>query len=265
MKKSNEDRSGGFSECRPRSVPATFVAVPGVLNANPIWQPKSARRPAKLSPCPPNNSAGKITSNSSCLLVPDPSHKKVNGDLTQILQAVNERIASADELLPLVYDELRSLAASRMARESNTQTLQATALVHEAWLRLVKENSSIWNSRGHFFAAAAEAMRRILIERARRKMSKKRGGGLERINVQEVEIADTIPDERILLIDEALQALKAKDEELAQIVMLKFYGGLTNDEVGDLIGVTERTVRTRWAFARAWLMERIRKQSKGDV
>lgn len=235
-----------------------------MLKADTVPLRSASDRSAKLSPCLPNNSEGKFISNSNIPLVPDSSHKKPNGDLTQILQAVNERIASADELLPLVYDELRGLAASRMARESNTQTLQATALVHEAWLRLVKENSSIWNSRGHFFAAAAEAMRRILIERARRKMSKKRGGGLERVNVQEVEIADTVPDERILLIDEAMQALKAKDEELTQIVMLKFYGGLTNDEVGDLIGVTERTVRTRWAFARAWLMERIRKQSKGD-
>lgn len=194
----------------------------------------------------------------------DSSHKTTAGDLTQVLQAVHQRITSAEELLPLVYDELRELAASRMSRESKTQTLQATALVHEAWLRLVKGNSNLWNNRSHFFAAAAEAMRRILIERARRKLSLKRGGKCERVNLEDVDVADNVPEERILLIDEAMQALENKHSELAQIVMLKFYGGLTNEEVGEMIGVTERTVRTRWAFARAWLMERIDKVSNGE-
>ena len=192
------------------------------------------------------------------------SHKPKPGDLPQLLQAVGERNASSEDLLPLVYAELRELAASRMSRESDTQTLQATALVHEAWLRLVNGNSNVWNGRGHFFAAAAETMRRILIDRARRKMSLKRGKRAERVELQELELAENCPEERTILIDEALQELKAKDEGLVQIVMLKFYGGLTNEEVGELIGVTERTVRTRWAFARAWLMQRIRVASKGE-
>lgn len=175
-------------------------------------------------------------------------------DITLMLQAVarGERQASSD-LLPLVYEELRQLAAARMARESAGQTLQPTALVHEAWLRLVGEGNRSWENRAHFFGAAAEAMRRILIENARRKSRLKRGGGQLRVDIDELELADTTPDDKILLIDEALERLKAEDPEKAKIVVLKFFGGLTNQEVALSLDVTERTVERQWAFAKAWM------------
>lgn len=172
---------------------------------------------------------------------------------------MEERV-SANELLPQVYNELRQLAAARMAREAAGQTLQPTALVHEAWLRLMDGNNPVWHNRAHFFAAASEAMRRIMIERARRKMSLKHGARLEHVNIQEVDIAETLPDERILLIDEALRRLEDKDFELAQIVKLKFFSGLTNEEAAELLGVTERTIRNKWAFVRAWLLRNIREE-----
>ena len=166
----------------------------------------------------------------------------------------------SDELLPLVYAELRQLAAARMARESAGQTLQATALVHEAWLRLREDKSQVWHSRAHFFGAAAQAMRRILIERARRKMSHKRGARAEHVCVEDMDIAATLPDERVLLIDEALERLQAKDAELARVVMLKFFGGLTNVEAAEMMAVTERTVQNKWTFAKAWLLENIQEE-----
>lgn len=175
-------------------------------------------------------------------------------DITLMLQAVarGERQASSD-LLPLVYEELRQLAAARMARESAGHTLQPTALVHEAWLRLVGEGNRSWENRAHFFGAAAEAMRRILIENARRKSRLKRGGGQVRVDIGELELADTTPDDKILLIDEALERLKVEDPEKAKIVVLKFFGGLTNQEVALSLDVTERTVERQWAFAKAWM------------
>lgn len=165
---------------------------------------------------------------------------------------------AAEQLLPLVYDELRKLAAQKLAQERPGQTLQATALVHEAWLRLFNGNTRAWQNRGHFFAAAAQTMRRILIERARRKMSAKRGERAEHVSIEDVDIAQTLPDERVLLIDEALERLQKKDAELAQVVILKFFGGLTNLEVAETLGVTERTVQNKWVFAKAWLLENIR-------
>jgi RNA polymerase sigma factor (TIGR02999 family) len=183
--------------------------------------------------------------------------REVKGDITQVLQAVEQHEEVSEEMLALVYHELRQLAAARMARESAGQTLQATALVHEAWLRLFNGNGGGWQNRGHFFAAAAQTMRRILIERARRKMSIKRGERAEHVSIEDVDIAQTLPDERVLLINEALERLQKKDAELAQIVILKFFGGLTNVEVGETLGVTERTVRTKWVFAKAWLLENI--------
>jgi RNA polymerase sigma factor (TIGR02999 family) len=149
------------------------------------------------------------------------------------------------------------LAAARMARESAGQTLQATALVHEAWLRLFKGGTGEWKNRTHFFAAAAQAMRRILIERARRKMSAKRGQRAEHVSIEDVDIAQTLPDERVLLIDEALERLQKKDPELARVVVLKFFGGLTNVEVAEILEVTERTVQNKWVFAKAWLLGNI--------
>ncbi len=175
-------------------------------------------------------------------------------DITLMLQAVarGERQASSD-LLPLVYEELRQLASARMARESAGQTLQATALAHEAWLRLVGEGSRSWENRAHFFGAAAEAMRRILIENARRKSRLKRGGNHERVDIADLDLAATSADDKVLLIDEALEQLKAEDPEKARIVVLKFFGGLTNQEVAQSLKVTERTVERQWAFAKAWM------------
>lgn len=189
------------------------------------------------------------------------SNSEVNGDITRVLQSIEQHSETPEELIPLVYQELRQLAAVRMAREASGQTLQATALVHEAWLRLFNGNPCAWNSRAHFFGAAALAMRRILIERARRKMSVKRGERAEHVSIDDVDIAQTLPDERVLLIDEALERLKEKDEELARVVTLKFFGGLTNVEVAETLGVTERTIHNKWTFAKAWLLGNIHEKT----
>jgi len=183
-------------------------------------------------------------------------------DITLMLHAVarGEREASSD-LLPIVYEELRNLAAARMAREAAGHTLQPTALVHEAWLRLVGEGDRTWENRAHFFGAAAEAMRRILIENARRKSRLKRGGAQDRVDIDDLELADATPDDKVLLIDEALEKLQAEDPEKARIVMLKFFGGLTNLEVARSLDVTERTVERQWAFAKAWMFRCIRQGS----
>lgn len=180
-------------------------------------------------------------------------------EITLLLQACGrgDQRASA-ELLPLVYDELRRHAAVRMANEPAGQTLQPTALVHEAWLRLSRDDAQVWQNRAHFFGAAAEAMRRILIENARRKSRLKRGGNQQRADIDELELADATPDEKILMIDEALERLQAEDPEKARVVLLKFFGGRTNHEVADMLGVTERTVERHWAYAKAWLFESIR-------
>jgi RNA polymerase sigma factor (TIGR02999 family) len=168
---------------------------------------------------------------------------------------------ASEELLPLVYDDLRRHAAVRMSHESAPQTLQPTALVHEAWLRVVGDGHRRWENRAHFFGAAAEAMRRILIESARRKSRLKRGGCQLRLDIDEVELAETTPEEKILLIDEAIERLQAQDPEKARVVVLKFFGGLTNQEVAASMGVTERTVERHWAYAKAWMFQSIRAQS----
>jgi RNA polymerase sigma factor (TIGR02999 family) len=186
---------------------------------------------------------------------------ETTNEITQVLQAIQRGDGRASgELLPLVYDELRRLAAMRMAQEMAGQTLQATALVHEAWLRMVGDGDRTWQNRAHFFGAAAEAMRRILVENARRKSRLKRGGGQVRLDIEKVDLAAATPDDKVLLMDEALQQLQAEDADKARIVVLKFFGGLTNQEVAKSLDVTERTVERQWAYAKAWLFERIRTQ-----
>lgn len=180
-------------------------------------------------------------------------------DVTLMLQAVERGEASASgDLLPLVYNELRRHAAGRMAREAAGQTMQPTALVHEAWLRMIGNGDPRWQNRAHFFGAAVEAMRRILIENARRKARLKRGGNPLRLDLDQVELSATTPDEKILLIDDALEQLQLEDAEKARVVVLKFFVGLTNQEVAENMGVTERTVERHWAYAKAWLFQHIR-------
>jgi RNA polymerase sigma factor (TIGR02999 family) len=185
-------------------------------------------------------------------------NEEVKSEVTQVLQALGNGRTS-EELLPLVYNELRQLAAARMAQQAS-KTLQATALVHEAWLKLFDGNVKIWENRTHFFRAAAQAMRQILMDRARQKMSLKRGARPVYVSIEDIDIADELPEERVLLIDEALERLQNKDAELGQVVMLKFFAGLTNAEVAEAIGVTERTVQNKWTFAKAWLIKNIEEE-----
>jgi RNA polymerase sigma factor (TIGR02999 family) len=165
-----------------------------------------------------------------------------------------------DKLLPLVYSQLRSQAALRMAQLPPGQTLQPTALVHEAWLRLAQSTQQTWENRGHFFAAAAEAMRRILVENARRKSRIKRWGGQKRVDINDLDLVDTTPDDRLLLINEALQTLQLEQPAIAKVVGMKFFGGLTNKEVADCLGVSERTIERDWAYARSWMYRVIKKE-----
>jgi RNA polymerase sigma factor (TIGR02999 family) len=182
-------------------------------------------------------------------------------DITLLLEAVGRGEGKAsEELLPLVYDELRHLAATRMAQEGPGQTLQPTALVHEAWLRLVSEGDRTWNNRVHFFRAAAQAMRRILVDRARHKSSLKCGGNQKRIIIDDLDLPVVSPDEKILMIDNALERLEEDDEESARVITLKFFGGLTNRQIAGTLGVTERTVERRWAYAKAALFEIIQQE-----
>lgn len=175
-------------------------------------------------------------------------------ELTVILQRANHGDPQAAyELLPLVYEELRKLAAAKMARENPGQTLQATALVHEAWLRLGGDDQPEWQNRAHFFAAAAEAMRRILIDNARRKNYLRHGGGIERVNIEGLELAAQMDDVQLLGLHEALDQLAQHDAEKAEIVKLRFFAGLTNEQVAKVLGVSEPTVKRHWAYARAWL------------
>jgi RNA polymerase sigma factor (TIGR02999 family) len=183
-------------------------------------------------------------------------------NITLVLESVGrgERKAT-EELFPLVYEELRRMAAARMAGEAAGHTLQPTALVHEAWLQLVGDGERSWQNRRHFFGAAAEAMRRILILNARRKSALKRGGAQSRVDIEDLEITAATPDEHILLIDEALQWLESDDPEMARMVLLKFFGGLTNEEVAENLGVGLRTVNRQWLYAKLKLFRWIRDQS----
>jgi RNA polymerase sigma factor (TIGR02999 family) len=182
------------------------------------------------------------------------------GDVTRILSDIEDGDSgAAEQLLPLIYDELRRLAAQKMAGESPDHTLQATALVHEAYVRLVDvEQSQHWNSRGHFYSAAAEAMRRILINRARDNKRIKRGGGRCTIDLDQVEIAATLPSEHLEVVDEAIKRLGMEDQLVGDLVRLRFFAGLTLGEAAASLGIARRTADRKWAYARAWLYDQLR-------
>jgi len=182
----------------------------------------------------------------------------LRNDVTLMLEAVARGDALAGEkLLPLVYDELRGLAASRMASESAGHTLQPTALVHEAWLRLVGSGERRWQDRAHFFRVAAMAMRHILVDHARQKSRIKRGGNPVHIELADINLAAASPDERVLLVDSALTRLEQLDPAGARVVTLKFFGNYTSSEIAGILGVGERTVERQWTYARARLMRLI--------
>ena len=181
-------------------------------------------------------------------------------DVTRILDRARQGDAKAgEELLPLVYEELRKLAAHKMAQEAPGQTLQPTALVHEAWLRLGADAQPPWQNRAHFFAAAAEAMRRILVERARQRTALKRRGGAERVSLEETEILIAVADdERLLAVDEALEKLATLHPRKAELVKLRYFVGMTFDEAASVLGIAVPTAKEWWAYARAWLAVEIR-------
>ena len=183
-------------------------------------------------------------------------------DVTRILSAIDQGDPSATEqLLPLVYEELRRLAAQKLAHEKPGQTLQATALVHEAYLRLVGSQHQDWDSRGHFFAAASEAMRRILSEQARRKQQLRHGGGRLRVDLDDENLAVDPSDETLIALSEALDKLAAEDTVLAELVKLRYFAGLTLPQAADIMGIAHRTAYRKWAYACSWLSLEI---SKGD-
>ena len=181
-------------------------------------------------------------------------------EVTRILNAIEQGDAkAADELLPMVYQALRQLAAQKLAQEPAGQTLQATALVHEAYLRLVGAEYQNWDGRGHFYAAAAEAMRRILIENARRKKSPKYGGDRQKVEIEEAELAIEGPSDDLLALDEALEKLSQKDKVKADLVKLRYFAGLTGKQAAQALGISPSTADEYWAYSRAWLLLEIKK------
>lgn len=186
-------------------------------------------------------------------------------DVTHILDRVQRGDAkAAEELLPLVYEELRKLAAIRMASEPAGQTLQATALVHEAWLRLAGPEAQVWNNRYHFFAAAAEAMRRILIDNARRKHRPKHGHGWQRVDLDQVNVAIQTDADTLLLVNEALTRLEQEDAQKAELVKLRYFAGMTIPEAGRALGLSESTAKRIWTYARAFLLREIKRLQASD-
>ncbi len=184
-------------------------------------------------------------------------------DVTVILNRVQQGDPrAAEELLPLVYQELRRLATHKMANEAAGHTLQPTALVHEAWLRLVGNENQKWDGRAHFFAAAAEAMRRILIDRARRKRAERHGGGQPALDIHELEIAAPAQDEELLAISEALDKFAARDQPKAEFVKLRYFVGLTLEEAAEVLGVSVSTASRWWSYSRAWLCAEMERQQK---
>jgi RNA polymerase sigma factor (TIGR02999 family) len=180
-------------------------------------------------------------------------------DATLLLTAVEQGDPeAAEKLLDLVYDELRRLAASKMAQEAPGQTLQPTALVHEAWLRLVGAKNRKFENRAHFFSAAAEAMRRILIDRARRKLTRRHGGGCERVNLDEQDLAAADADQQLLAVHEVLDRLATEHPDQAEVVKLRYFAGMTNEETAQVLGISVATVKNYWTFARTWIFHEIK-------
>jgi len=191
------------------------------------------------------------------------SEAETGGEVTHVRERAQKGDPSAAaELLPLVYDELRRLAAAKMAHERPDQTLQPTALVHEAWLRLAGNENQEWNGRAHFFGAAAEAMRRILIENARRKGAARHGGGQVRLDIQEIEIGAPGKDDELLEVHEALDKLAAQDRQKAELVKLRYFAGLTTQEAAQVLGISVPTADRWWNYSRAWLFEEIEQRRK---
>lgn len=181
-------------------------------------------------------------------------------EVTRILVAIEQGdVKAADDLLPLVYEELRLLAAQRLSQERPGQTLQATALVHEAYLRLVGSEDQSWDNKGHYFKAAAEAMRRILIENARRKKSTKHGGDRQKIDLNEavLTVGDRVPSETIIALDEALEKLSMKDKIKADVVKLRYFAGLTSEQTAEILKISPTTAKRYWIYSRAWLLREI--------
>jgi RNA polymerase sigma factor (TIGR02999 family) len=190
-------------------------------------------------------------------------HCPIVSDVTRVLEVLNQGDPhAADQLLPLVYEELRKLAASKMANEQPGHTLQPTALVHEAWLRLVGNKNPEFDGRAHFFAAAAEAMRRILIDRARRKRAVRHGGQQQRVDILDVDPASPSADDQLLAIHDALDKLAAQDPAKADIVKLRYFVGMTIAEAAEVLGISEPTAKRHWAYARAWLYQEIESQGR---
>jgi len=185
-------------------------------------------------------------------------------DVTRLLTAIEEgREHSADELLAVVYEELRRMAAHRMAAERPGHTLQPTALVHEAWLSLVDVPAQSWQNRAHFFGAAAEAMRRILIASARRKLTQRRGARAGHLDVDEIEIAGPVPDDQLLALDDALERFAALEPKQADLVKLRYFAGLKIDEAAEVLGISAATAKRWWSYARAWLYHEIQSGRNG--
>jgi RNA polymerase sigma factor (TIGR02999 family) len=184
-------------------------------------------------------------------------------DITLVMDRVRQGDSrAAAELLPLVYDELRRLAAHRLAGERNNHTLQPTALVHEAWLKIAGNPGREWNGRQHFFAAAAEAMRRILLDRARRRLAAKRGSGAELVDADELELPAPAPDDQLLAVNEALEKFAAQDERKAELVKLRYFVGMNFEEAAEAMGIAVPTAKQWWAYARAWLRVEVAGESK---
>jgi len=184
-------------------------------------------------------------------------------EVTHILNAAGQGDArAANELLSLVYEELRRLAAAKMAAEAPGQTLQPTALVHEAWLRLTNDQHRKWNDRTHFFAAAAEAMRRILVDNARRKHTQRHGGAQQRVEMSDIASALMETDDKVLAVNEALEKFAVLDPQKAELVKLRYFVGMTIEQAAEALGISERTAKRYWAFARAWLHEEIKAQQR---